>query len=107
VTLDVYSPWRFGPVRLDFGVGAEWQSDDMANYYYGVLPQEARPGRPAYAPGSAVNLTAGAFVFTPVSRRLLLQSFVRYERFDSNIEASPIVDRSGAVTGFAALSYAF
>lgn len=107
VTLDVYSPWRFGPVRVEAGVGAEWQSDDMANYYYGVRPEEARPGRPAYEPGSAVNLTGGVFVFTPVSRRLLLQSFVRYERFDSKIEESPIVDRSGAVTGFAALSYAF
>lgn len=107
VTLDVYSPWRFGPVRLDAGLGAEWQSDDMANYYYGVRPGEARPGRPAYEPGSAVNLTAGVSLFTPVSRRLLLQSFLRYERFDANIEDSPIVDRSGALTAFAALSYAF
>ncbi|HYG61322.1 MAG TPA: MipA/OmpV family protein [Thermoanaerobaculia bacterium] len=107
VTLDVYSPWRFGPVRVEPGVGVEWQSEDLVNYYYGVRPEEARPGRPAFEPGSAVNLTAGVFVFTPVSRRLLLQTFLRYERLDSDIEESPIVDEGGALTAFAALSYAF
>lgn len=107
VSLDVYSPWRFGPARLDFGVGAEWLSSDLVGYYYGVRPEEARPGRPAYEGESALNPTAGVFLFTPVSRRLLLQSFVRYERLDSAIEDSPIVDGDGALTAFAALSYAF
>ena len=31
----------------------------LNNYYYGVLPSEATPDRPAYEPGSGVNATLG------------------------------------------------
>lgn len=107
VGFDVYVPLRFGPVRLEPRAGVEWQSDDLVDYYYGVRPEEALPGRRAFAGEEAFNLTAGLFLFTPLSQRLLLQSFVEYERLDSGIEESPIVDRGSAVTGFAAVSYRF
>lgn len=107
VTFDVYVPLRFGPARIEPRVGAIWQSSDFVDYYYGVRPEEARPGRPAFRGESAVNLGAGVSLFTPVARRLILQSFVRVERLDDKIEESPIVDRKTAVTGFAALSYSF
>lgn len=107
VTFDVYVPLRFGPARIEPRVGAIWQSSDFVDYYYGVRPEEARPGRPAFRGESAVHLGAGVSLFTPVARRLVLQSFVRVERLDDKIEESPIVDRKTAVTGFAALSYSF
>ena len=43
--------WSFSPfVRL------EWIDADLTDYYFGVSPAEARPGRPAYSPGAARNL---------------------------------------------------
>jgi outer membrane protein len=107
VGFDVYVPLRFGPVRLEPRAGVEWQSAGLVDYYYGVRPEEARPGRPAFAGEDAFNLTGGLFLFTPLSQRLLLQGFVKYERLDSGIRESPIVDRGSAVTGFAAVSYRF
>lgn len=107
VTLQLYSPIRFGPVRVEPRVGVAWQSADLADYYFGVRPEEALPDRPAYETGDALNLTGGVFVFSPVAKRLLFQGFVRVDQLDEDIEASPIVGDGQAVVGFVALSYAF
>lgn len=107
VDLDVYFPIRFGPVRIEPRVGASWQSAEFVDYYAGVRAAEARPERPAYEGGSNVDLTTGLSVFSPVTRKILFQGFVRLDRLGDEIADSPIVDRRHAVTGFAALSYAF
>ena len=107
VGLDAFVPIRFGPVRLEPRVGAAWQSADLVDYYYGVRPEEARPGRPAWRGESTVNATAGLFVFSPLTQRLLLQSFLRLERLGPEIEDSPIVADATALTAFAAVSYRF
>lgn len=107
VVFELFSPIRFGPVRVEPRIGAAWQSAGLTNYYFGVRPEEARPGRPAYEPGSAVNLTGGVFVFSPVARRVLFQGFVRVDKLDDAIEESPIVGDGQAVVGFVGLSYAF
>lgn len=107
VAFELYVPLRYGPARIEPRIGAIWQSSDFVDYYYGVRPEEARPDRPAFRGESTVNLGAGVVLFTPVARRLVLQSFVRVERLGDEIEESPIVDRKTAMTGFAALSYSF
>lgn len=107
VALDAFVPVRLGPARLEPRLGAAWQSADLVDYYYGVRPEEARPGRPAFRGEATVNATAGLFVFTPLSRRLLLQSFLRLERLGPEIEDSPIVADATALTAFAAVSYRF
>lgn len=107
VTLEAFVPFRFGPVRLEPRVGVVWASADLADYYYGVRPDEARPGRPAYRPGSTLNGTAGVFVFSPIRGRVLFQGFLSFERLGSEIEDSPIVSDATALTAFAAVSYQF
>lgn len=107
VGLELYSPLRFGPVRVEPAAGVVWQSARLADYYYGVRPREARPGRAAYAPGSTLNLTGGVFVFSPISRRLAFQGFVRVDRLGGEIADSPIVDRTTSLTGLVSVSYGF
>jgi MipA family protein len=107
VGFDIYSPVQLGRIRLEPRVGLLWQSDDFVDYYYGVRPEEARPGRPAYRGKSTVNLGAGVLLFSPIGRHLAFQSFVRIEKLGDEIEESPIVDSSTAVTAFVALSYRF
>ena len=107
VALDAFVPFRFGPVRLEPRIGAAWQSADLVDYYYGVRPEEARPGRPAFRGESTVNATAGLFLFSPLSKRLALQTFLRLERLGPEIEDSPIVADATALTAFAAVSYSF
>jgi outer membrane protein len=92
---------------LEPRVGAVWLSTDSADYYYGVRPEEARPDRPAYEPGSTVNLTAGLFAFAPVTRRWVFQGFVEAERLGGDLRDSPIVDQDLGWTAFSGLSYRF
>lgn len=107
VALDAFVPIRLGPARLEPRLGAAWQSADLVDYYYGVRPDEARPGRPAFRGEATVNATAGLFVFSPLPKRLLFQSFLRLERLGPEIEDSPIVADATALTAFAAVSYRF
>lgn len=107
VSLEAFVPFRFGPVRVEPRAGVSWESSDLADYYYGVRPDEARPGRPAYEPGSTLNTTAGLFVFSPLARRLAFQGFLKLDRLGSGIEDSPIVDDATALTAFGAVSYRF
>jgi outer membrane protein len=39
--------------------GFDWLSDKYVDYYYGVRPDEARPGRSAYSGGAAWNTSIG------------------------------------------------
>lgn len=105
VALELFTPIQLGPVRLEPRAGAAWQSSDLVDYYYGVRPSEARPDRPAYRPGSTVNGTVGLFALAPVADRIVLQSFIRFERLGGEIEDSPIVADTGAVTALVAVSY--
>lgn len=107
VALEAFVPLRLGPARLEPRLGAAWQSADLVDYYYGVRPEEARPGRPAYRGESTVNATAGLFLFTPLARRLLFQGFLRLERLGPEIEDSPIVSDATALTAFGGISYRF
>lgn len=107
VSLDLFKPFRRGPFRIEPRVGAVWQSARSADYYYGVRPEEALPGRPAYELGDAVYLTGGVFAFAPVTRKLVFQGFVKAERLSGDVADSPIVEDDLGITGFAALSYQF
>lgn len=107
VSLDLFTPWRRGPFRIEPRLGAVWQSADWADYYYGVRPEEALPGRPAFEPGDSIHLTGGVFAFAPVTRKLVFQAFVKAERLSGDVADSPIVEDDLGITGLVALSYQF
>ncbi|MDD3354326.1 MipA/OmpV family protein [Zoogloea sp.] len=46
-------------LRLNGLVGVTWNNRKMNDYYFGVAPAEAAPGRPAYRAGSGTQLQAG------------------------------------------------
>jgi MipA family protein len=66
-----------------------------ANYYFGVLPGEARAGREAYAPGRTLNTSLGVRVdyMWGDHHALILQA--EYTAFGDEIRNSPLTDRSG------------
>ena len=107
VAFEILLPLQRGPFRIEPRVGAVWLSADSADYYYGVRPEEARPDRPAYAPGETVNLTAGVFGFAPVAGRWFAQGFFELEHLGEELQDSPIMDQDLGFTAFAGLSYRF
>ncbi len=66
--------------------------ESYTEYFFGVSPQEAAPGRPVYVPGAATNIAARLHWGYQISDKWLLSGRFGYEWLDSNISDSPIVD---------------
>jgi outer membrane protein len=96
VKLDYSYPIPVGAAHLSPGVGAAWESASQTNYYYGVTPAEALPGRPAYSPGSALNPSARLDYSVPLSGGWTFGAGVSYTHFDRSIRDSPLIDQPGS-----------
>lgn len=93
VELGFTQTWELGhQFGLETGVSAEWQSDDIVNYYYGVSATETSTGRPEYTPGSATNFGADVQLSYRLGDRSTLFLGVDGRRLDKRITRSPIVD---------------
>lgn len=103
--LSLAVPFRAGRVRISPYVGAGWVDSRFATWYFGVRPEEARAGRPAYDAGSTVNVTAGVRTELPFGQRQALFLDVSGTHYGSDIADSPIVDRSSSTT--VRVGYAF
>ncbi|HEY0962056.1 MAG TPA: MipA/OmpV family protein [Pseudomonadales bacterium] len=100
-------PWYTHSNEFTLTFGAEWKSSDLVSYYYGVRPDEAFPGRPAYTGGSGTNgfiRFAARHAFT---ERWHLVGMIEREFLSSAISNSPIVDETRVDTFFAGLYFSF
>lgn len=98
---------RAGGWRLLPGAALKWQSGDMVDYYYGVRPGEALPGRPAYAPGSAMIPEVSLLATHPVGERWEFFARAGHAWLPSEITDSPLVDQDGRSTLMVGLGYTF
>ena len=96
-----------GRAGLFPAVGIVWQDADFVDYYAGVEPGEARPGRPAFEGGSAVNLTVGVRGFVTLTERVRLIGLLQTERLANEFEDSPIIDSRWGYFGLVAVAYSF
>jgi outer membrane protein len=92
ITLQYGHPFRVGNGRLTPSIGATWQSDDMANYYYGTLNTEVARGVANYKPGSVVTPYAGIQYFRPIGDRWALLAFAKYSVLPDELTASPLLE---------------
>jgi outer membrane protein len=100
-------PFSAGSWRLKPRVSGRWLSDDVVDYYYGVRPSEARPGRAAYAGRDTWNLKAEMSFTRPFNNGWTLLFKADWERLGSEIADSPIVNENDSLGGFAAMVYTF
>ncbi len=77
-------------------IAVEYYGSDYTGYYYGVTPAEANPDRPAYQPGSAINLDLGMDYVNQLSGRHQIIASVKYRVYDSEIKNSPLIEKSGS-----------
>ncbi len=88
-------------------LGLAWQSADLTDYYFGVRPDEAEPGRPAYRAGANRGLTVGVTGVYRLGRRWALTVLAQRTELGDEVTASPIVDRSFATFALVGLSRSF
>lgn len=92
--------WTFIP-----GASVRWQSSDVVDYYYGVRPGEALPGRPAYAADAAVTPDVSLLATRPITQRWTFFARTSYAWLPSEIRNSPIVGQDGSVGLFIGVGY--
>lgn len=94
-------------LRLTPIVGVNWRSGDLNDYYYGVRPSEALPGRRAYTADSAPGLLTALQADYKLSNRWSLFGLVSLEWLDDEITDSPIVARDQITSALLGALYKF
>jgi len=94
--------WLFSPF-----ISWRYQNDKLANYYFGVSAEEARPDLPEYQVGGAQFLSFGLNTSYALTERIVLFGNVGFGGFDTAIENSPLVDDPRVTTAFVGGSYMF
>ena len=107
VRLGLGTRTRLGPVALSIGGGAAWQSSDLSQYIWGVSTGEARPGRPAYAPGNVVVPYLSVSGRLPLNDKWSLIGSVRADFFPDSITDSPIIADDTLFSGGLGVIYRF
>ncbi len=84
--------WSSGRWTLRPDLSVSWRDSKLNNYYYGVKPHEATPDRPAYAPGSGVNVSLGLYGSYRILDNWRLLGGVSVTSLDSDARNSPIIE---------------
>ena len=100
--------YQFGRWFISPGVGLGWQSSKLTRYYYGVRESEARVGRPAYEPGSALVPSVGVdIVHVFANPRWSARMLIDAELLPSELADSPIIEDDWSAFVAIAASYNF
>ena len=87
--------------------GVRYLSNDIVDYYFGVLGNEATSSRPVYTAGATVDYFAGFSVAVPIGEKWAIIGDFEYENLGSEVEDSPIVDEGEILTYTVGAVYRF
>lgn len=107
VEFSVAYPWHMAGFELRPELSLTWLSEKTVDYLYGVCAKEARPDRPAYAPGSSFELGLELMVQRPIVGNFTAVGIVAVSRFGSDIGDSPLVDEDYAIEAVLGVMYTF
>lgn len=105
VSLQALTGFPLGKVFLLAGAGPRWISADRSNYYYGVRPDEVRPGRPAYVSQANWNWDLTLGVRVQASPNWTFLALFNREGFGEGIRTSPLIEQGAGAALIASLTY--
>jgi outer membrane protein len=97
-------PISLGRTLVSPTVGVQFQSEKMANYYFGTLDTEVARGVADYKPGSFAVPHAGLSVVRPLNDKWTIFGAADYRITPDEMKASPLID--GSKDGFASVVFA-
>jgi len=87
--------FRAGRFMFTPRVAAIWRDKKYIDYYYGVRPEEAIPGRPAYEGVATTNTEVGLRTAYLIDRQQGLFLDLSATAFGAGIKDSPLIERRG------------
>lgn len=103
--LDLSWPKEWSRGYIIPSIEAIYQSDDYANYYFGVSPAESNAWRPEYETGSTLNTVLKFRWGYQLSDKWMIKGNVKMEYLDSAITNSPIVEEEHLWSTSVGLAY--
>ncbi|QZO11441.1 MipA/OmpV family protein [Pseudoalteromonas piscicida] len=100
-------PFRFADGRVYPYIAANFQSEDLVDYYYGVRVNEALSSRPYYLGESSTALEVGIQSDWFFGKHHMLKADVSYTSYGDEIKDSPLIDASGNVQVLLGYVYVF
>jgi outer membrane protein len=101
-------PFKFeNSSEISPSVGIAVLSSHLANYYYGVRDNEARPGRPAYEPGISYKPFVGLDANCQLDKDWTLFTNITYYMLDSGLRDSHIVNKDYEISILTGAIYKF
>lgn len=94
--------WKF-----ELASSANWKSQEVVNYYYGVRSSENYYWHQAYNPGSATNVSLTLTTQYIINSHWALLFLARYTDLADEIVASPLVNKHSSNTFFVGAAYRF
>ncbi len=98
--------WRAGKHQWSASLGANWQSAEVVNYYYGVTLAEADE-RGIYQTGSAITPLLRLDWNYELTERWDLRLLASYRELPDEISASPLINDNKVITVFVGGVYHF
>ncbi|MGF1756438.1 MipA/OmpV family protein [Photobacterium sagamiensis] len=101
-------PFHFGLYGLTPELGYAFNSDRLNNHLYGVSDTEAARTRfDAFDAGWSGRFFVGISSYTYLARNVRLVGSIRYNKLDSELAVSPIIDNDDSISGTLGVSYVF
>lgn len=98
---------QLGQFGVSLAAGAKWQSADLANYTWGVMPSEAIAGRAAYDTGDVTIPYLSISSARQINENWTIIGSVQAEFLPSEVADSPIVDEDSLLSVVLGVSYNF
>ncbi|QYJ85428.1 MipA/OmpV family protein [Shewanella mesophila] len=93
--------------KVEVAATADWKSEEIINYYYGVRPSENRYWSEQYQAGSATNLGLELTTQYVINEHWELIFLARYTELGDKIVESPLVNKHNTNTFFVGTAYRF
>ena len=103
--LELSLPREFSRGFFVPSVTLKYMSGAYSRYYFGVAESEVAPERAVYDPGATLNYRIDFSLGYELTPNWLLKTSLGVEILDSNIAASPLVDRDSIWSGTVGLAY--
>lgn len=100
-------PLQFERWTIVPSIAANWPSDELVEYFYGVTLAEATADRPAYNGKSVLNVSAGLNLLYQLTDNWEVIGGGEVTRLGDGITDSPIINREHEVIAYTAIVYRF
>lgn len=107
LSLALVGKWRAGRWFFRPRAAFDWYSSNYVDYYFGVTPAEAQPGRPVYAGTATWGESVGFVVGRAFGRHFAALLGAYATHFGSGVTASPIVAHATTTSLLAGVYYRF